>query len=218
MEKTTYYKAFVAQATEDIVQSVFKSKEDVLIAVSLNNGAYLEGVIINVKQDDNHQKMVCMLSRDEQISFFSAHAITLITVKQPKKMLVELSKGNISRPLPTNDENLSVLQLKRWLHTEKVQLGNQIKEFKIDTIPLDALNNRLNLQDVIKALVIAKGEITKDGLGEDAWQGVETIVIKQADRLFLQIEGKTLTISIAVDKALPKSLSKILEEKLLQTV
>ncbi|MBD0777430.1 hypothetical protein HPE56_06470 [Maribacter sp. ANRC-HE7] len=218
MEKTAYYKAFLAQTPEDIIQSVFKNGEDVLVAISLNNGAYLEGVIIDVKQEDNHRKMVCMLSQDEQISFFQAHAITFITVKQPKKMLVELSKGNISRPMPTSDENLSVLQLKRWLNTEKVQLGNQIKELKIDTIPLDTLNNRLNLQDVCKALIIAKRQITKDGLGKEAWQGIETIVVKQADRLQLQIEETTLTISIAVDKALPKPLSKILEEKLLDIV
>ena len=46
-------------------------------------------------------------------------------------MVVELSKGAISRPLSSENENLTVLQLKRWLQSEKSYLGSQIKEFDI---------------------------------------------------------------------------------------
>ncbi len=39
MKNTHYYKAFVAQTPEEILRSVFKKEEAVLIAISLNNGS-----------------------------------------------------------------------------------------------------------------------------------------------------------------------------------
>ena len=216
MEKTPYYKAFVAQTPEDILQSIFKKEEAVLIGISLNNGAYVEGIIIDISKENNYQKVVCILSQDEEVSFFYTHRVTLITIKQPNKMVVELSKGTISRPIITNNKDLTSLQLKRWLNTEKNELGKHIKALNIDAVPLDQLNNRLNLQDVVKALKIAINQITKDELGQKVWQAVNTIVLQQADTLHLQIKAKTLTISIAINKALPKKLPNILEEKLLQ--
>ncbi|AUC85318.1 hypothetical protein CW731_08455 [Polaribacter sp. ALD11] len=216
MEKTSYYKAFVAQTPEEILRAVLKKKEAILIAISLKNGVYIEGTILDLTEESNHQKSVCMLSQDEQVSFFNTHNIALITVKQPKKMVVELSKGAVSRSITSANQELTVLQLKRWLNTEKRLFGSQLKEFSIDGIPLDQLNNRLNVQDVFAALKSAVDQITKDALGKEVWQGIETIVLQQADKLQLNHQAKTLTIAITIDKALPEKLSNILEEKLLQ--
>ncbi|WP_158841605.1 hypothetical protein [Polaribacter sp. L3A8] len=216
MEKTSYYKAFVAQTPEEILRSIFKKKEAVLIAISLNNGTYLEGVILDLKEDHNHNKSVCMLSQNEDVLFFNTHSIVSIIVKQPKKMVVELSKGAISRPISSENENLTVLQLKRWLHSEKSLLGNQIKEFNVDKLPLGELNNRLNIKDVFTALKSTVDEITKDILGKEAWQGIDTIVLQQENKLGVDNQSGVLTISIAIDKALPENLLNILEEKLLQ--
>jgi len=216
MNTTNYYKAFVAQTPEEILRAVFKKEEDILIAISLNNGSYIEGIILDLTEDNNHNKSVCMLSQCEEILFFNTHNIVVVTVKQPKKMVVELSKGKISRPLSSENENLTVLQLKRWLNNEKRLLGSKIKEFNIDTVPLGELNNRLNIQDVFTALKSVVDEITKDALGKEAWQGIGTIVLQQADKLQLNYHTKTLTIAMPIDKALPENLSNILEEKLLQ--
>ncbi|OAD43455.1 hypothetical protein [Polaribacter atrinae] len=216
MKNTHYYKAFVAQTPEEILRSVFKKEEAVLIAISLNNGSYIEGIILDLTEDSSHNKSVCMLSQNEDVLFFNTHNIVLITVKQPKKMVVELSKGAISRPLSSENENLTVLQLKRWLNNEKSLLGSEIKEFNIDDVSLGELNNRLNIQDVFTALKSVVDEITKDALGKEAWQGIDTIVLQQEDKLQLNCQVKTLTIAIPIDKALPENLSNILEEKLLQ--
>jgi hypothetical protein len=216
MERKSYYKAFVAQSPEEVLESVHKKDNAVLIAVTLSNGTYLEGFIIDIKRENNHQQTICMLLPDERVSFFKAHAIEVVTVMQPKKMVVELSKGAISRPLSTDNNELTVLQLKRWLNIEKGQLGSQIKELDINSLVLNELNNRLNVKDVVKALQLVVKEVIKDQLGQTAWQSINTIVLKEAETLNLQITEKTLTISIAINRALPKKLSNILEEKLLQ--
>ncbi|SHJ37012.1 hypothetical protein [Pseudozobellia thermophila] len=215
MTNTPYYDTFVAQTPEQVLQSVHKNEKPVLIGVSLSNGNYLEGIVLDIKEANN-QKSVCLLSSDEQVSFFNLHSLVSITVKQPKKMAVALSKGTISRPLDPENENLTVLQLKRWLQTEKPQLGNQIKELNIDQLPLNELNNRLNIKDVFKALKEVVSQITIDEIGQKAWQAIDTIVLQQADALSINVQATTLTISLAIDRALPKELSKILEEKLLQ--
>ncbi|CAZ97438.1 hypothetical protein [Zobellia galactanivorans] len=215
MTNTPYYNAFVAQTPEQVLQSAYKNETPVLISVSLSNGSYIEGIVLDIKEE-NYQKSVCMLSSEEQVWFFNVQHLVSITVRQPKKMAVALSKGAISRPLNQEKETLTVLQLKRWLNAEKTQLGSQIKEFNIDQLPLDAANNRLNIKDVFSALQKAVSQITKDDLGQDAWQAIDTIVLQQADALNIAIQGTTLTISLGIDRALPKELSKILEEKLLQ--
>ncbi|QXP65590.1 hypothetical protein [Polaribacter sp. AHE13PA] len=216
MKNTHYYKAFVAQTPEEILRSVFKKKEDILIAISLNNGGYVEGIILDLKEDNNHNKSVCILSLQEEVAFLNLHSIAMITIKQPKKMVVELSKGVISRPLSSENENLTVLQLKRWLQSEKSLLGSQIKEFDINDISLSEINTRFNIQDVFTALKSAIHQIVTDELGKEAWQGVDTIILQQADKLDLEYQGETITISIPIDKALPKKLATIFEEKLLQ--
>ena len=216
MKNTHYYKAFVAQTPEEILRSVFKKKEDILIAISLNNGGYVEGIILDLKEDNNHNKSVCLLSPQEEVAFLNLHSIAMITIKQPKKMVVELSKGVVSRPLSSENENLTVLQLKRWLQSEKSLLGSQIKEFDINDISLSEINTRLNIQDVFTALKSAIHQIVTDELGKEAWQGVDTIILQQADKLDLEYQGETITISIPIDKALPKKLATIFEEKLLQ--
>ena len=216
MKNTHYYKAFVAQTPEEILRSVFKKKEDILIAISLNNGGYVEGIILDLKEDNNHNKSVCILSPQEEVAFLNLHSIAMITIKQPKKMVVELSKGVISRPLSSENENLTVLQLKRWLQSEKSLLGSQIKEFDINDISLSEINTRLNIQDVFTALKSATHQIVTDELGKEAWQGVDTIILQQADKLDLKYQGETITISIPIDKALPQKLATIFEEKLLQ--
>ena len=68
----------------------------------------------------------------------------------------------------------------------------------------------------LQALKSVVHQVITDELGKEAWQASNTIVLKQADKLDLQISEETLTISIAIDKALPEKLSNILEEKLLQ--
>ena len=105
-------------------------------------------------------------------------------------MVVELSKGAISRPLSSANQELTVLQLKRWLNNEKLLLGSQINDLKIDTLNLKELNNRLNVQDVFTALQKAVNNITTDALGEEAWQVLDTIVLEQAETLQLQIQLK----------------------------
>ncbi|MBQ4915624.1 hypothetical protein J8L85_14305 [Maribacter sp. MMG018] len=215
MTNTPYYNAFVAQTPEQVLQSVYKNEKPVLLRVSLSNGSYLEGIVLDIKEE-NYQKSVCLLSSDEQVSFFNLHSLVSITVKQPKKMVVALSKGSISRPIDPANETLTVLQLKRWLQAERSQLGNQIKEFNIDQLPLDEQNNRLNIKDVFKALQTVVSQITQDDLGKSAWQAIDTIILHQADTLSIDVQAATLTVSLAIDRALPKELSKILEEKLLQ--
>tara|TARA_R110001606_G_scaffold5272_10_gene24517 strand:- start:5293 stop:5946 length:654 start_codon:yes stop_codon:yes gene_type:complete len=215
MEKS-FYKAFVAQTPEEVLHYVFKKEEDIIITVSLNNGNYVEGIILDITKDNDHQKSVCMLSLEEQVYFFNMHTISLVTIKQPKKMVVELSKGAISRPISSANENLTVLQLKRWLNAERIALGDQILDFNIEAISTEELNDRLNIKDVFLALKSVVGTVTKDDLGKEAWSAVNKVVLKQADTLQLNISENTLTISIAIDKALPAKLSEILEEKLLR--
>lgn len=215
MTNTPYYNAFVAQTPEQVLQSVYKNETPVLISVSLSNGSYIEGIVLDIKEE-NYQKSVCMLSSEEQVWFFNVQNLVSITVRQPKKMVVALSKGSISRPMDPANQTLTVLQLKRWLQAEKSRLGNQIKEFNIDQLPLNELNNRLNIKDVFNALKKAVSQITIDDLGKNAWQAIDTIVLQQADALSINVQAARLTISLAIDKALPKELSKILEEKLLQ--
>ncbi|WP_405397590.1 hypothetical protein [Maribacter sp. Asnod2-G09] len=217
MEKS-YYKAFVAQTPEEILLSVFKKEEDILVGISLDNGTYLEGVILDISKEDGHLKSVCILTQDEQVSYFNIHRMSVVIIKQPKKMVVELSKGAISRPMSSTDENLTVLQLKRWLQSAQSELGNQIQEFNIESISVDELNNRLNVKDVFTALSIAVHQITKDILGKEAWQGVYSIALKQGETVQLQITNKQLIITLAIHKALPVKLSEVFEEKLLQVL
>ncbi|MEP2238601.1 MAG: hypothetical protein ABJI22_09590 [Maribacter sp.] len=215
MEKS-YYQAFVAQTPEEILLSVFKKEEDVLVGISLDNGAYLEGIVLDISRVDGHLKSVCILLPENRVSYFNIHRILMITIKQPKKMVIELSKGAISRPITTTDEKLTVLQLKRWLQNSLNELGGQIQEFNIESIPVDDLNNRLNVQDVFGALTTVISQITADALGKEAWSNVESVALKQAETLQLEITDKVLTISIAIDKALPNKLSEVIEDKLLQ--
>ncbi|GAA4234720.1 hypothetical protein GCM10022291_14810 [Postechiella marina] len=215
MTKTAYYKAFIAQTPEDILQSILKKDDDILIGISLNNGTYLEGVILDISIENTHQKTVCMLSQNEHVSFFNLHNITIVSIKQPQKMVVELSKGAISRPITANQE-LSILQLKRWLSNKKGLYGDQIKTLKVNHVSLNTLNNRLNIQDTFTALKTALDQVTKDDLGQEAWQEIETITLQQSDTISIKIEAKTLIISIAINKALPKTLANILEDRLLQ--
>jgi hypothetical protein len=215
METTPYYKAFVAQTPEDILQTVSKKDEAILIGISLNNGLYIEGIILDITKNNNHQHAVCMLSQDEQISFFLIHNIAFVSVKQPKKMIVELSKGAISRPMSSKNQELTILQLKRWINNEKALLGNQIKDFNINQVSIETLNNRLNIQDVFAALQGAINRITKDTLGQESWETIEAIQLKQTDSFQLETKAETLIISINIDRVLPKDLTKQLEEKLL---
>ena len=216
MNTSPYYKAFVAQTLEGVLQSIFKKEEDVLITISLTNGVYLEGLLIDLKKDDNHTTAICLCTQNEEISFVHMHSITMVTVKQPKKMVVELSQGAISRLLSSTSNELTVLQLKIWLKNEKSQLGSQIKHVNVEALDLIEENNRLNVQDLFVAFKNSIDSITQDSLGKEAWLGVDTIVLQQAEKLQLTLEASTLTISIAIHKALPKNLSSLLEEKLLQ--
>ena len=216
MKKINYYKAFVAQTPEEILQSVFKKEEDIFISILLNNGHSIEGIVLDLTKDHNHNRSVCILTKNEEVSFLNIHNITVVSIKQPSKMVVELSKGAISRPISSENEELTVLQLKSWLNNEKSLLGSKIKEFDINDIALSELNNRLNIKDVFTALKSAVHQIITDELGKEAWQDIDTIVLEQADKLQLNKELKTLTISINIDKVLPEKLSNIFEEKLLQ--
>ena len=216
MKKINYYKAFVAQTPEEILQSVFKKEEDIFISILLNNGHSIEGIVLDLTKYHNHNRSVCILTKNEEVSFLNIHNITVVSIKQPSKMVVELSKGAISRPISSENEELTVLQLKSWLNNEKSLLGSKIKEFDINDIALSELNNRLNIKDVFTALKSAVHQIITDELGKEAWQDIDTIVLEQADKLQLNKELKTLTISINIDKVLPEKLSNIFEEKLLQ--
>ena len=77
MEKTSYYKAFVAQTPEDILQSILKKEEPILIAVSLTNGSYIEGTILDISEENKHQKSVCILSEDDKYHFLTYTTLLL---------------------------------------------------------------------------------------------------------------------------------------------
>lgn len=218
MDKTQYYKAFVAQGPEEVLCAVLKNKEDVLLAISLINGAYIEGIVLDITTDSNQSKSVCMLSQNKEISYFNIHNIAVLTIKQPEKMVVELSRGASDRSMLCTSDNLTVLQLKIWLRNERYLLGEHIQNFNIDHLSLSELNDRLNIQFLFASLKKTIDLIKKDALVKEAWQEVETIVLKRADTLKIKIQNGVLTISMAVNKALPENISNTLEEKILQVL
>lgn len=208
--ETDYINQFKAQSPAAIIQSMFSEKKQLKIALSLKNGLYVEGFIVDITKEE-YQTFVCMRTEEQEVLFFDLQEVSVLRIKHPKKIAVSLSKGSISRPL--GEEPISTLQLKRWI-VEQESLLDATINLSLEKSVLQEANARLNSKDVITSLLKAKQLIIEDEMGLAAWKEIKTVAITNTEKLQVSKEGNVLKIGIEITKALPKELERLFVEKI----
>ena len=208
--ETDYINQFKAQSPAAIIQNMFSEKQQLKVALSLKNGIYIEGLVVDVTKEE-YQTFVCMRTEEQEVLFFDLQEVSVLRIKQPKRMAVSLSKGSISRPL--GEEPISTLQLKRWI-VEQESLLEATINLSFEKPVLKEANARLNSKDVITSLLKAKQLIIEDEMGLAAWKEVKTVAISNTEKLQVSKEGNLLKIGIEITKALPKELENLFIEKI----
>ncbi|UNY97710.1 hypothetical protein MQE36_11510 [Zhouia spongiae] len=212
----TLVKEITARSPVDLLIKVYETGKNSALKILLKSGVFIEGFIIHLSEKDGIYQDVCFLLEDKTIGFFNLSEISLVCVKQPKLLAVELSDGAISRPL-NEGERCTSLQLKRWLLKQESKYDNRLKLMVPDNLSDE--NQRLNIKDAIGALTEAINRICKDDLGKSAWTEITTVQIIYSDeKIFLKKYDGRITVHINYKKALPSQLAEILEEKLLNTL
>ncbi|UTD16150.1 hypothetical protein HER15_12010 [Tenacibaculum mesophilum] len=205
-----YINQFKAQSPAAIIQSMFSEKKQLKIALSLKNGLYVEGFIVDITKEE-YQTFVCMRTEEQEVLFFDLQEVSVLRIKHPKKIAVSLSKGNISRPL--GEEPISTLQLKRWTLEQELLLEATIN-LSLEKSVLQEANARLNCKDVIASLLKAKQLIIEDEMGLAAWKEIKTVAITNTEKLQVSKEGNVLKVGVEITKALPKELERLFVEKI----
>ncbi|MDX8554711.1 hypothetical protein MK851_13905 [Tenacibaculum sp. 1B UA] len=208
--ETDYINQFKAQSPAAIIQGLFSEKKQLKIALSLKNGLYVEGFIVDITKEE-YQTFVCMKTVEQEVLFFNLQEVSVLRIKHPKKIAVSLSKGSISRPL--GEEPISALQLKRWI-VEQESLLEATINLSFEKSVLQEANARLNCKDVITSLLKVKQLIIEDEMGLAAWKEVKTVAISNTEKLQVSKEGNVLKIGIEITKALPKELDSLFIEKI----
>lgn len=208
--ETDYINQFKAQSPAAIIQNMFSEKKQLKVALSLKNGIYVEGFVVDVTREE-YQTFVCMRTEEQEVLFFDLQEVSVLRIKQPKRMAVSLSKGSISRPL--GEEPISTLQLKRWALEQESLLETTIN-LSFEKLVLQEANARLNSKDVITSLLKAKQLIIEDEMGLAAWKEIQTVAISNTEKLQVSKEGSVLKIGIEITKALPKELERLFVEKI----
>lgn len=208
--ETDYINQFKAQSPAAIIQGLFSEKKQLKIALSLKNGLYVEGFIVDITKEE-YQTFVCIKTEEQEVVFFDLQEVSVLRIKHPKKIAVSLSKGNISRPL--GEDPISVLQLKRWTLEQEPLLEATIN-LSFEKSALQEANARLNCKDVIASLLKAKQLIVEDEMGLVAWTEIKTVAITNTGTLQVTKEGNVLKIGIEITKVLPKELENLFIEKI----
>ncbi|WP_299010942.1 hypothetical protein [uncultured Tenacibaculum sp.] len=208
--ETDYINQFKAQSPSVIIHNMFREKKQLPIALSLKNGVYIEGFVVDVAKEE-YQTFVCMKTEEQEVLFFDLQEISVLRIKHPKKMAVSLSKGSISRPI--GEEPISALQLKRWVLEQEALLEATIN-LSFESSELQEANARLNCKDVITSLLKAKQLIIEDEMGLAAWKEIKTVAITNTDKLQVSKEGSVLKIGVVITKVLPKELENLFIEKI----
>jgi hypothetical protein len=192
--ETDYINQFKAQSPAAIIQGLFREKKQLKIALSLKNGLYIEGFVVDITKEE-YQTFVCMRTEEQEVLFFDLQEVSVLRIKHPKKMAVSLSKGSISRPL--GEDPISTLQLKRWILEQEPLLEATIK---------------LSFEKLV--LQEAKQRIVEDEMGLVAWKEIKTIAITNTETLQVSKEGSVLKIGVVITKVLPKELENLFIEKI----
>ncbi|MDO6675318.1 hypothetical protein Q4517_07120 [Tenacibaculum sp. 1_MG-2023] len=208
--ETDYINQFKAQSPAVIIQNMFNEKQQLKVALSLKNGIYIEGFVVDVTKKE-YQTFVCMRTEEQEVLFFDLQEVSVLRIKHPKKIAVSLSKGSISRPL--GEESITTLQLKRWI-VEQESLLEATINLSFEKSVLQEANARLNCKDVITSLLKVKQLIIEDEMGLAAWKEVKTVAISNTEKLQVSKEGNVLKIGIEITKALPKELDSLFIEKI----
>ncbi len=208
--ETDYINQFKAQSPSVIIHNMFREKKQLPIALSLKNGLYIEGFVVDVAKEE-YQTFACLRTEEQEVLFFDLQEISVLRIKHPKKMAVSLSKGSISRPI--GEEPISALQLKRWVLEQEALLEATIN-LSFESSELQEANARLNCKDVITSLLKAKHQIVEDEMGLEAWKNIKTIAVSIAEKLEVNKEGDVLKIGIEIHKVLPKELENLFVEKI----
>lgn len=205
-----YIDQFKAQSPFSIIEIIFKEKRETKVALTFKNGTYVEGYVVDILKEE-YQTFVCMKTEDNEVLFFNFQEISLLSIKQPKALAVELSKGTVSRPI-SNESVISVLELKRWIQKQQEILEIPI-DFTLSKTDLQEGNVRLNCKDLITDFLQAVEIICKDALALEVWKTIEKIIITQAEEFKITKQENDLEIYINTQKALPKNLVSLLVEK-----
>ncbi|WP_064966627.1 hypothetical protein [Tenacibaculum ovolyticum] len=208
---TSYINKFKAKSPAAIIDLIFKEKEEVAITLTLKNGIYLEGFIVDVLKEE-YQIAVCLRTQNNEVFFFNVQEVCLLGIKYPKQIAVALSDGSVSRPINSN-ETISGLELKRWVNKQQEILNVPIN-LSIDKVALQELNVRLNCKDIVNSLLQAVTLVCNDSMALDIWKTITSIIIVQAANFKVKKVDNVLAISIDTKKALPEKLENILVEKI----
>lgn len=208
--ETDYINQFKAQSPSVIIHNMFREKKQLPIALSLKNGLYVEGFVVDITKDD-YQTFACLRTEEQEVLFFDLQEVSVLRIKHPKKIAVSLSKGSISRPL--GEEPISALQLRRWI-VEQESLLDATINLSLEKSVLQEANARLNSKDVITSLLKAKHQIVEDEMGLAAWREIKTVAITNTETLQVSKEGSVLKIGVVITKVLPKELENLFVEKI----
>lgn len=208
--KTDYTDQFKAQSPSAIIQNIFSENKQLKIALSLKNGIYIEGFVVDITKEE-YQTFACMKTEEQEVLFFSLQEISVLRIKHPGKIAVSLSKGSISRPI--GEEPISALQLKRWILEQELLLGTMLN-LSFEKSELHEANARLNCKDIVAGLLKAKQAITEDDMGREAWRGLKAITISNTGKFEVHRRGDALKIGVEIHKVLPKGLEDLFVEKI----
>jgi len=85
--ETDYINQFKAQSPAAIIQGLFREKKQLKIALSLKNGLYVEGFIVDITKEE-YQTFVCMKTEEQEVLFFDLQEVSVLRIKHPKKIAV----------------------------------------------------------------------------------------------------------------------------------
>jgi hypothetical protein len=155
-------------------------------------------------------------------------AVDLVYVPVDRVVAVKIHDAEWAAPLLTagevarvpSEQPQSRLQLKR----EVREIGQRMaKEFGLDsgvdvdweTLPKSDAPN-LNVLDLAKGLEKAVRRVVRDKVGKDALKAVRRILVRHQPgaRLTCEKDRESVVLVLDVDRALPESLDRVVEERL----
>jgi len=193
------------------------------VTAYLSSGQSFSGIVVQVLRERDAETVLLHApdeSRPEAVDlvYVALERIVAVKVRDGEEVAPLLTAGEIAR-VPS-EEPPTRLALKR----EVREIGQRVaKEYGLasgvdvdwDSLPRADASN-LNVLDLAKALEKGVRKVVRDGLGKEAMKGARKVFVRHqaAARLTCEKERDALVVVLDLEKALPASLDRVVEERL----
>jgi len=191
------------------------------VTVFTTSGQSFSGFVVHIVRERDAETVLLHVpdeARPESVDlvYVNADRVAAVKVHDGEWIAPLLTAGEVAR-VPS-EQPQSRLQLKR----EVREIGQRMaKEFDSgvdvdwDTLPKSDTPN-LNVLDLAKGVEKAVRKVLRDKLGKEAMRGIRRILVRHqaGARLTCEKDRDGVLLVLDVDRALPESVDRVVEERL----